>query len=179
MTVCSSSQPILRFLNSLPIKFHRCTGAVDFQRAIRSDSIRPDENPVLPSGEPPEYARLHGFRGVHRFVRGQFLSDQLPQILDPRFVTAKPRRQSRKMIHHRQRAKIHLRQSDCGRRASLRITHVDSVGRQRQFEKRSREARFRLDNREKRPVRAQQPGSVRGAAQRPDSIPIFPTFQAP
>src|SRR5579859_728708 len=52
------------FLNSFPVELHRCPAAVNFQRAVRSDSIRPDENPVLPRGKPSEYARLHRFRAA-------------------------------------------------------------------------------------------------------------------
>src|ERR1700747_395262 len=56
------STPLLRFLDSLPIEFHRGTGAIDLERAVRSDGVGANEDPVLPGGKTAEDAGFEGFR---------------------------------------------------------------------------------------------------------------------
>src|SRR5690606_41775978 len=63
MLVMSSSllMSIRTFSDAVPVESRFLALAVDLQRALVADRVRPDEDPVLPGGQAPEDARLHGF----------------------------------------------------------------------------------------------------------------------
>src|SRR6266704_5148953 len=58
MAISSEVQPRGGPLNSLPVEFHWRTGSIHFERAVRTDSVRAVEDPVLPGGEAAEDASL-------------------------------------------------------------------------------------------------------------------------
>src|SRR5712692_10599587 len=61
MAISSEFQARARPLDSFPVEFHRRACAIYLQRSAGADSVRADEDPVLPGGEPAEDSRLKRF----------------------------------------------------------------------------------------------------------------------
>src|SRR2546423_10752071 len=73
------------FSYALPVEFRLGAGAVDLERAVLADRVRPVEDPVLPGGEAAEDARQHGLgagEAQARLHAGERIGRQAGALLD-------------------------------------------------------------------------------------------------
>src|SRR5687768_12771021 len=71
--------------HSIPVELRLVAGAVDLQRAGIPDGVGPDEDPVLPRGQPAEDARFHRLATVEAQVRlhaGERIGRQARALLE-------------------------------------------------------------------------------------------------